>query len=523
MKRLPYYFLVFIFSAQIVLAQAEDFKVSVTLFGADTTPPTTPVLLAAAPMTDSQINISWSASTDNILLSGYSILRDGIPLATTTLLTYSDTGLAASTSYSYAVRAFDPSLNYSTTSNSLATTTLDTPPPAAAVQGTASRVVVNDFRIETGISTSSLILSTVRPARIEVRWGRTASYELGYLVSSNYSKEHSPLLNELEPGTKYEYEIIGYSQRGNESIVRSGFFVTKSEFLIQPVENVSQFTALQNDMDAFLSWQLPGNGSADKIRIVRSHLRFPEHVRDGAVVYQGNEEQFIDTDILSFYSPVYYTAFVYDGAGNISSGAVAIVYADAESSVPNQSFSIDESEGTGFVEEATSSINTERVTVDMKMPTPSEIEIVQNDKIFTFLESRITLISEQNFLVSISKNTISGNLKTIIVTVVDPTDNRKSFSYLLRINSQQTSYEALVPMLSVIGKSQLTLEIYDYEAFVVAKYKVPVEFENSKELKAGLVAFPDVAYRFAPSVFIIFLIVLMLLLLFMYRRNKDNN
>jgi hypothetical protein len=70
----------------------------------DTTPPTTPTATAISP---SQITVSWTASTDNIGVAGYRILRNGIEIARPSATTYTDSGLSGGTQYSYTVSAFD--------------------------------------------------------------------------------------------------------------------------------------------------------------------------------------------------------------------------------------------------------------------------------------------------------------------------------------------------------------------------------------------------------------------------------
>ena len=89
----------------------------------DTTPPSTPTNLTATAVSSSQINLSWTASTDNVGVQGYKVYRNGVHIATVTSGTsYSDTGLSASTTYYYTVSAFDAG-NTSTQSNSASATT----------------------------------------------------------------------------------------------------------------------------------------------------------------------------------------------------------------------------------------------------------------------------------------------------------------------------------------------------------------------------------------------------------------
>ena len=68
---------------------------------ADTTPPSVPTALAGTAATATQINLSWTASTDNVGVAGYKVFRNGTQLGTTANTSYSDTGLSAATTYTY--------------------------------------------------------------------------------------------------------------------------------------------------------------------------------------------------------------------------------------------------------------------------------------------------------------------------------------------------------------------------------------------------------------------------------------
>lgn len=96
----------------------------------DTTAPTAPTNLSATAISSSQINSTWTASTDNVGVTGYRVERctgsgcsSFAQIATPTATSYSDTGLTASTSYSYRVRATDAAGNLSGYSNTSSATT----------------------------------------------------------------------------------------------------------------------------------------------------------------------------------------------------------------------------------------------------------------------------------------------------------------------------------------------------------------------------------------------------------------
>lgn len=89
----------------------------------DIIPPSIPVGLTATASSPSQINLSWTASSDNVGVSGYHIYRSSALIATTTTTFYQDVGLNPNTSYSYSVSAFDVAGNQSAQSIAVNATT----------------------------------------------------------------------------------------------------------------------------------------------------------------------------------------------------------------------------------------------------------------------------------------------------------------------------------------------------------------------------------------------------------------
>ena len=83
----------------------------------DTTAPTVPTKLNATAVSSSQINLSWTASTDAVGVTGYRIYRSGTVIASTSSTSYQSTGLASNTNYSYRVSAYDAANNASAQSS----------------------------------------------------------------------------------------------------------------------------------------------------------------------------------------------------------------------------------------------------------------------------------------------------------------------------------------------------------------------------------------------------------------------
>jgi chitodextrinase len=98
--------------------------------GADTQPPTVPTLLSATAASAAEVDLAWSASTDNVAVAGYQIYRNGSAISSVpgTVLTYADTTASPATTYIYTVTAYDAAGNHSALSNELQATTQSGPP-----------------------------------------------------------------------------------------------------------------------------------------------------------------------------------------------------------------------------------------------------------------------------------------------------------------------------------------------------------------------------------------------------------
>jgi len=147
-----------------------------TVDGGDRTPPTKPTNVVVSSATSTRIDISWTASSDDVGVAEYKLYCNKAYLKSVPTTTTSDAGLAPATRYCYAVRAVDSSKNESNKSDEVCTTTLpDTIPPA----------------IPTGLIT--MVVST---NQINLAWNANTENDLaGYLV---YRDPAFPGLSSLE-------------------------------------------------------------------------------------------------------------------------------------------------------------------------------------------------------------------------------------------------------------------------------------------------------------------------------------
>src|SRR5256885_13415920 len=131
----------------------------------DTTPPSVPTGLTASAVSSSQINLSWAASSDNVGVSGYRVFRNGAQIATTSATSFTNTGLSPSTTYTYAVAAFDAAGNLSARSSPASATTPavpDTTPPSVPTGLTASAVSSSQINLSWTASSDNVGVSGYR-------------------------------------------------------------------------------------------------------------------------------------------------------------------------------------------------------------------------------------------------------------------------------------------------------------------------------------------------------------------------
>ena len=103
----------------------------------DNTAPSTPTNLTAANTTQTTTNLAWNAATDNVGVTGYNVYKNGTFLATITASPYTVTGLSATTTYTFTIKAKDAANNTSANSNTTSVTTLSN-------GGGGSTILVND-------------------------------------------------------------------------------------------------------------------------------------------------------------------------------------------------------------------------------------------------------------------------------------------------------------------------------------------------------------------------------------------
>ncbi|MEI7860356.1 MAG: fibronectin type III domain-containing protein, partial [Acidimicrobiales bacterium] len=171
----------------------------------DTTPPAAPSGLTATATTPFAAALAWSPATDNVGVTGYSIFRDGVLMASVGPATsYSDTTVLASTSHTYAVWAVDQAGNVSALSTPA---TVVTPPAVAPL-------FADGF--ESGDTSGWTSSSGLAVESTDVRSGTYAAEGVA-TASAAFAKETLPATY-IDGYTRVGFEIS--SQTGQVNLMR---------------------------------------------------------------------------------------------------------------------------------------------------------------------------------------------------------------------------------------------------------------------------------------------------------------
>jgi chitodextrinase len=207
----------------------------------DQTAPAIPGGLAVASHAVTSIGLSWTASTDNVGVTGYKVYRNGTQVATTTGTTYTNTGLTPNTTYTYTVAAYDAAGNVSAQSPGVTgTTDPDTTAPTVPGTPTQSSRTMTTMAISWTASTDNVGVTGYKVYRNGTQVATT--------TTTNYSD------TDLVPGTTYTYKVAAFDAAGNTSAQSTGASLATAPDTQAPTVPGSLTATSTTSTSVSLSW-----------------------------------------------------------------------------------------------------------------------------------------------------------------------------------------------------------------------------------------------------------------------------
>ena len=249
------------------------------------------------------------------------------------------------------------------------------------------------------------------------------------------------------PATSTPPVVPPTSSSGSGSYVGS----TANNILPTSPVNATDFRAVPLQKSIELSWNIPMGVDISGIRLVRSDKFFPRDPTEGEVIAEGNLNSFDDT-LVEIGTDYYYALFTKDPKGNYSGGALAY----ARIPVPGQPA-------------ATSSIPFINIPVINGVSpiitalTLKDFNFIQDGTIIPNDGKTISIDGTKNLTVRLDYSKIAESLKTIVLTLTDPADATKVFSFLLRVNDEKTAFESTIGPLGKSGQYGLYVSVLDYK------------------------------------------------------------
>jgi chitodextrinase len=191
----------------------------------DSQKPTAPTDLASSEITETSVKLTWTASTDNVGVTGYEVWQNGTKIADELTTSYTVQGLTAATLYTFSVRAVDAVSNYSEATTGLEVTTAS-PPPVDAEAPTAP---------------TDLASSEVTETSVKLTWTESTDNVgvTGYEVWQNDTKiatvnELTYTVINLTADTAYSFVVRAFDEAENYSDLSNTVELTTSAPDAQP-------------------------------------------------------------------------------------------------------------------------------------------------------------------------------------------------------------------------------------------------------------------------------------------------
>lgn len=317
--------------------------------------------------------------------------------------------------------------------------------------GQTAELLIDVSRVEVGQETVEIVWETTVQSQSSVRWQRADGSGQSFVqANDDYGRTHTTRITGLDSGTRYEIELTAEAQNSDTQTRRE---IVQTELPDGPQSVTDLRSNLTGDGGVQLTWNNP-DGQYDYVRVTRRSDFFSNEPLAGELVYEGLDQRIVDSDIRAGET-YFYSVFTRSEDGQWSAPALTAIYVPQQGETP-ETDPIDD-------------------IVSDQPEAPEETRILLSDLTFADLifsqgrlladseNKEVNLTAEKLFSVGLDYEKLPEVLKTVVVTITHPESDDKSFSFLLRADSQQNFYKATVGGLETPGEYEVEVTVLDYK------------------------------------------------------------
>lgn len=267
----------------------------------DTTAPSVPSGLSAM-LTGSSVDLSWQPSSDDVGVSGYNVLRNGVLLGQTAGTSYPDTTGQQGSTYSYTVQAYDAAGNVSASSDALSETVPDVTPPDTPAQPAVKLTSTKSITV-----TWKAVTDNVGVSGYQV-------WRNGALVTTVTGLTYTD--SSVKQGGSYSYQVSAVDAAGNVSTASPASRTLSIADTTKPSTPLNLKGTSTTARTVTLTW----SASSDNVGVTGYYV-FRSGTRLATV--SGGKLTYGATGLTSGKSYTF-TVQAFDAAGNVSSKSAGL-------------------------------------------------------------------------------------------------------------------------------------------------------------------------------------------------------
>jgi hypothetical protein len=368
------------------------------------------------------------------------------------------------------------------------------PPPTPGGSngaGLLAEIFINNISIEPDFTSSTIYWNSSVGTRSTVKWGETSEVKEGTLHSVVFAMSHKVEIINLKPGTMYFFTIESENNNGKNNIYGPSYFFTKFLKDTTYPSSPRKVKAITTIPGIMISWQNPSDNNFSYIRIMRHEDRYRGDPFLGKLIYEGNDEKFLDKDVMAG-KKYFYVLFSRDSLGNFSTG-------------------------TGVSQNAYSP---QKVTI-LSVETPPLVSTPETFFVHQYNQTVELLTKLKTIKIDNTKSTVvDTKTKTLPDDVMKITNKEGSLvgEYLFSFNRDSNRYQGVVPPLLEKGT-------YDIKIYRFVDNKPTVISEGSLKVEEKIAPLVEKSYSDI-SLYLYILLVLLLIFLFLlayYLRDRQKH